>query len=117
MRVQILSTARVTHVVVGAMIRRGATLALRGHGPKAFGSNMCDVCFPKRFRAPNNVIKYDDKTNLSVWLEDYHLECKAGMVDDDLFIIKFIPIYLADTARVSWFMSSIESRATHCWRS
>jgi hypothetical protein len=46
--------------------------------PKAFGSNMCDTCFPKCFRAPNNVVKYDKKTNLNVWLKDYHLMCRAG---------------------------------------
>jgi hypothetical protein len=32
-------------------------------------------------------------------LEDYHLACRAGWADDDLFIIQFLPIYLADTAR------------------
>jgi hypothetical protein len=42
---------------------------------------------------------YDGKTNLSIWLEDYYLACKVGGVDDDFFIIQFIPIYLADSAR------------------
>jgi hypothetical protein len=45
------------------------------------------------------VVKYDGKTNLSVWLEDYHLACREGGADDKLFIIQFLPIYLADTAR------------------
>jgi hypothetical protein len=58
-----------------------------GAGPKAFGSNVHDTCFPKLFRALNNVVKYDGKTNPSVWLEDYHLTCRVGGVDDDLFII------------------------------
>jgi hypothetical protein len=48
---------------------------------------VCDVCFLKRFRAPNNVVKYNGKTNHNVWLEDYHPTCMAGGVDDDLFII------------------------------
>jgi hypothetical protein len=47
----------------------------------------------------NNIIKYDGKTNPSVWLGDYRLTCKAGGVDDDLFIIQFLPIYLANMAR------------------
>jgi hypothetical protein len=47
-----------------------------------FGSNVCDAHFPKCFWAPNNVIKYDGKTNLSVWVEDQCLECRAGGVDD-----------------------------------
>jgi hypothetical protein len=48
---------------------------------------MHNVCFPKRFRVPNNIIKYDGKTNPSVWLEDYHLTCGVGGADSDLFII------------------------------
>jgi hypothetical protein len=66
---------------------------------KAFGSNAHDTCFPKCFWAPNNVVKYDGKTNTNIWLEDYHLTCMAGGSDDDVFIIKFLPIYLTDTAR------------------
>jgi hypothetical protein len=41
-----------------------------------------------------NIIKYNIKTNLSVWLEDYRLTCMVGGEDDDLFIIQFLPIYL-----------------------
>jgi hypothetical protein len=59
-----------------------------------------NVRCPKTFRAPNNGFKYDGKTNPSVWLEDYHLACSAGGVDDDLFIIQFLPIYLAEKTRV-----------------
>jgi hypothetical protein len=48
---------------------------------------------------PGNIIKYNDKTNPSVWLEDYCLVCRAGEVNDDPFIIQFLPIYLVDSAR------------------
>jgi hypothetical protein len=58
-----------------------------------------DVCFPKHFQAPNNIAKYDGKTNPRIWLEDYRLACRAGGADSDLFIIQFLPIYLADTSR------------------
>jgi hypothetical protein len=51
------------------------------------------------FECPNSVVKYDGKTNPSVWLEDYRLMCRVGGVYDDLFIIQFLPIYLANTAR------------------
>jgi hypothetical protein len=61
--------------------------SLEGPGPKALGSNVCDTGFPKHFWVPNNIIMYDDKTNPSMWLEDYHLACRVGGVDDDLFII------------------------------
>jgi hypothetical protein len=60
---------------------------------------VCDACFLKHFWAPSNIIKYDDKTNPSIWLEDYCLTCRAGGVDDDLFIIQFLPIYLANSTR------------------
>jgi hypothetical protein len=60
---------------------------------------MCDTRFPKHFRELNNVIKYDGKTNSNVQLEDYHLVRKAGGANDDLFIIQFLPIYLADLVR------------------
>jgi hypothetical protein len=42
---------------------------------------------PRRFLAPGNIIKYDDKTNSNIWLEDYRLTCRAGGSNDDLFII------------------------------
>jgi hypothetical protein len=32
-------------------------------------------------------------------LENYRLVCRVGGADDDLFIMQFLPIYLADTAR------------------
>jgi hypothetical protein len=60
---------------------------------------MRDARFPSHFRAPGNIIKYDGKTNPSIWLEDYHLTCRVGKENDDLFIIQLIPIYLADSAR------------------
>jgi hypothetical protein len=57
----------------------------------------------KHFQAPSNVIKYDEKTNSSVWLEDYRLACRAGGADNDLFIIQLLPTYLADSAR-AWLV-------------
>jgi hypothetical protein len=57
------------------------------------------VHFAMCFRVPRNVVKYDGKTNPSVWLEDYHLMCRVGRVNDDHFINYFLPIYLADSAK------------------
>jgi hypothetical protein len=79
--------------------REGCSLSPEEPRPKAFGSNVHNTCFPKHFRAPNNIIKYDSKINPSIWLEDYRLACWAGGVDDDLFIIQFVTIYLADMAK------------------
>jgi hypothetical protein len=75
------------------------SLSPEGPGPKTFRSNMRDACYPKHFWAPKNIIKYDGKTIPMVWLEDHHLVCRAGGVDDDLFTIQFLPIFLTDTAR------------------
>jgi hypothetical protein len=58
-----------------------------------------DARFPEHFRVLGNVVKYDGKTNPSVWLEDYRLACRVGGVNNDLFIIQFLPIYLADSDR------------------
>jgi hypothetical protein len=60
---------------------------------------MHDTCFPRHFRASGNIIKYEGKTNPSVWLEDYRLTCEASRVNDDLFMIQFLQIYLTDSAR------------------
>jgi hypothetical protein len=79
--------------------RKWRSLSPEGSGPKAFRSSVRDTCFPKRFRVPNNIVKYDGKTNPSIWLEDYHLACRAGRADSDLFIIQLLPIYLVDTSR------------------
>jgi hypothetical protein len=74
------------------------SLSPEGPWPNAFERNVHDACFPRHFRVPNNVIKYDGKINPRVWLEDYRLVCTAGGADDNLYNIQFLPIYLADTA-------------------
>jgi hypothetical protein len=60
---------------------------------------VCDAHFLRHFLGPGNIIKYDGRTDSSVWLKDYHLTCRAGGVNSDLFIIQFLPIYLADSTR------------------
>jgi hypothetical protein len=70
-------------------------LSPEGLGPKGFRSNVHNACFPKRFWVSNDVIKYDCNTNPSVWLEDYYLACRVGGVDDDIFIIQFLPHLLS----------------------
>jgi hypothetical protein len=58
-------------------------------------------------------MKYDGKTNPSAWLEDYHLACRAGGVDDDLLIIQFLTIYLVDTSR-DW-LDHLPKNSIDCW--
>jgi hypothetical protein len=62
---------------------------------------------------PSNVTKYDGKTNPSIWLEDYRLTCRAGGATNDLFIIQFLPIYLAESSR-AW-LEHIPRNAINCW--
>ena len=53
---------------------------------------------PVRFRVPPNITKFSGHTNPDVWLEDFHLACRAGGADDDLFTIQYLPLYLAESA-------------------
>jgi hypothetical protein len=48
---------------------------------------------------PPNVIKYSGDSNPIVWLEDFRLACRASRVDDDLFVIQYLPLYLAESAQ------------------
>ena len=45
-----------------------------------------------------NITRYARETNPSLWLEDYQLACRAGGADNDYFIIRNLPFFLADTA-------------------
>jgi hypothetical protein len=42
---------------------------------------------------------YSRETNLGLWLEDYRLASKAGGAYNDYFIIRNLPLFLADSAR------------------
>jgi hypothetical protein len=46
--------------------RNGHSLGPEGPSPKVFGGAMCNNRFPKHFRVPTNIIKYDNKTNPTV---------------------------------------------------
>jgi hypothetical protein len=81
--------------------------------PKAFGCKVRNACFPKCFWAPNNIVKYDGKTNPNVWLVDYRLTCRVGGEDSDMFIIRLLPIYLADMSR-GW-LDHLSKNSIDCW--
>jgi hypothetical protein len=42
--------------------------------------------YPRRFRSPTHISKYDGETNPDHWLEDYCLVMKVGGSDDDFII-------------------------------
>ena len=52
--------------------------------------------FPQHFRPPANITKYTGETNPGIWLEDFRLAYRAGGVDDDYFIIQYLPICVGD---------------------
>jgi hypothetical protein len=54
--------------------------------------------FPQRYRAPTSILTYFEESNPSLWLEDYQLSCHAGSTDEDYFIIRNLPLFLADSA-------------------
>jgi hypothetical protein len=91
----------------------GCSLSPEGSSPKVFGSTVHNAHFPRHFRVPSNVTKYDGKINPSVWLEDYCLTCRAGGATDDLYIIQFLPIYLAESA-MAW-LDHLLRNAINCW--
>ena len=66
--------------------------SLDGPGPWAFGRRIRRALFPQRFRPPTNIAKYTGETNPGIWLEDFWLACLARGVDDDHFIIQYLPI-------------------------
>ena len=58
-------------------------------GPHVFSEAIRRAKFPARFR----------QTNPELWLADYRLACQLGRADDDLLIIRNLPLHLADSAR------------------
>jgi hypothetical protein len=57
------------------------------------------VLFTQWYRAPTNVLKYSGESNPDLWLEDYRVASQAGGADDDYFIIRNLPLFLADSVR------------------
>ena len=46
------------------------------------------------------MLKYFEETKPKLWLEEYWLACQAGGADSDNFIIRNLPLFLADSARM-----------------
>ena len=68
-------------------------------GPRVFSRAIRAALFPARFRQPANLAKYSGETNPELWLADYRLACQLGGTDDDLLIIRNLPLLLSDSAR------------------
>ena len=66
-----------------------------------------------RYRPPTNIPKYSRETNPGLWIEDYRLACQASGVDNDEFIIRNLPLFLADSARAS--LEHLSSNVIQSW--
>ena len=69
--------------------------------------------FPARFRQPAILTKYSGETNPELWLAYYRLACQLGGADDDLLIIRNLPLHLADSTR-AW-LEHLPERMIHDW--
>ena len=67
-------------------------------GPQAFGRHILNTAFPPRYRPPTNILKYSREMSPGLWLKDYWLAYQAGGVDNDDFIIRNLPLFLANSA-------------------
>jgi hypothetical protein len=68
-------------------------------GPCVFSEAIRKAKFPAQFSQPANLTKYSGETNPELWLADYHLACQLGGVEDELLIIRNLPLHLADSTR------------------
>ena len=68
-------------------------------GPQASGRHILNAAIPPRYQPPTNILKYSGEINPRLWLEDYWLAYQAGGTDNDDFIIRNLPLFLADSAR------------------
>jgi hypothetical protein len=69
-------------------------------GPRVFSRAIRRAPFSARFRAPTTITKYSGETRPELWLTDYRLACQLGGTDDDNLIIRNLPLFLSDVARV-----------------
>ena len=82
-------------------------------GPQAFGRRILNAAFPPRYQPPTNILKYSREINPELWLKDYRLVYQASGADNDDFIIRNLPLFLADSARV--WLEHMPSNRIHSW--
>ena len=58
-------------------------------------------------------MKYSGETNPELWLADYCLACQLGDTDDNLLIIRNLPLLLSDSAR-AW-LEHLPPSQIHDW--
>jgi hypothetical protein len=82
-------------------------------GPRVLSKAIWRARFRVRFRQPTNIVKYSGETNPNVWLADYRLACQLGSANDDLLIIRNLPLFLTDSMR-AW-LEHLPPQRIHDW--
>ena len=82
-------------------------------GPEVFTFGIRSLRVPSKYRPPTNITKYGEETDPGLWLEDYRLVHRTGGAESDTFIIRNLPLYLADSAR-TWLEHLPADKIT-CW--
>lgn len=68
-------------------------------GPVAFRSRVRATSMPRRFRTLSHAKKYDGQTDPKTWLKNYRLAMKAASAPDPNFMVQYLPLFLANSAR------------------
>jgi hypothetical protein len=68
-------------------------------GTRVFSREIRTTNFPQRFRQPTTIVKYNEETDLCVWLNDYRLACQLGGATSDEVIICNLHLHHADSAQ------------------
>lgn len=82
-------------------------------GPWVFSLDIRSARVPSKNRLPANVMRNARDTYPGLWLEDYHLACRTGGAQNDDFIIRNLPLYLADSAH-TW-LEHLPANQIHDW--
>jgi hypothetical protein len=82
-------------------------------GTRVFSREIRATAFPKRFRQPTTIVKYNGETDPRVWLNDYRLACQLGGATSDEVIICNLPLHLGDSAR-TW-LEHLSASQIHNW--
>jgi len=76
-------------------------MAPEPRGPRVFSRAIRSTPLPSLFRPPTSIAKYNGETKPELWLADFRLAFQLGGArGDDRAIIRQLPLFLSDTARI-----------------
>ena len=88
-------------------------MSLEPPGAKVFTFGIRSSRVPSKYRSPTYITKYGGETDPGLWLQDYCLMCLMGGAESDAFIIRNLPLDLANSAR-SWLEHLLADKIA-CW--